>query len=79
MNDNEGGLCGKSNLNFCERQAFLLGSKVDTWLKGTTPISDYLLMLAALRQRVGWWQRGMVYQACHNCVPSIAHGIAVHW
>ena len=61
INDGEGNLCGQARMYYCERQAFLLGSKVDAEL-GKGPAPDFLLMIAALRNRTYWWQRGMVYK-----------------
>ena len=60
INDGEGGLCGQTKMYYCERQAFLLGSKVDAEL-GKSAL-DYLLMIATLRKRTKWWQRGMIYK-----------------
>ena len=59
VNDGEGPLCGPKHLYFCERQAFLLGSKVDTEKSSPYP---FLLMIKTLRDSVNWWRRGMMYQ-----------------
>ena len=59
INDGEGSLCGQPHMYYCERQAFLLGSKVDAELDNAP---DYLLTIGTLRRQAQWWQRGMVYK-----------------